>query len=313
MKKKLLLLILTCSVLLTMAACGKTDNTTSHTGSENQTTTENDNRTTTGNENVNTDTATDESAETEDSGMVFWFLTQAWDEPKDTFEGGLFNESVTLPLDISTLDSLCAPYDWWGDYDGRSHSRQESQSIQEILTDEGLLYPTNKNSPTSSATHLRTQNDTDGIYEIYLFNFDDSENSIPLKSCYENGWWMTEADEHRDFKQVLMLDDTAEPANKDYQTELLNAILEKFGTPDYLKYVSGTNGEEGFYEKLAEKEGTLYYNMIYEYPEFTLEIAVGEMIMSKSNTQILEVYSVRYYPESCWAAVKQESELFQIR
>lgn len=254
------------------------------------------------------------AVETENTDVesVSWIGSKTWGEPSVSFEGGLFNDRVELPLDISTIDDISAPYCLYSpdfkDYEGYDvfTGYMNIDTIGEILSLDALINVTDKirydsygvenglgictQTVGGDASASETFSNPDNIDTINIFNFNDTETLVG--DCYRNGWWMVDTDE-----DALMLDyeDT-----EDDPFAVLDAVVEKFGNPTYLS--SGGNSAEEFYSRAATEDDvlSLYYSLIYEYDDYTLIIEIKEFAMREYDTQEAEIIKVYYYNSDCW-------------
>lgn len=301
MKKKVLCYIMAFTLSLSIAACGKENPETGDTNAApaNSTT------------NTDTDASSEETADAQNASqndVTFWYNRQTWREPTDSFEGGLFNDSITLPLDLNTLDSCSAPYEWFPN----GGSGQNAASISEILTSSELLQPNSSPLAGPGTTVIFTQTSyvdgknvnydeiPDNIGNIYLYNFSDSE--LPASTCYENGWWFTSSAYFID--EFLQIDYTSESESDTYK---LDAVVKKFGTPSYI----GCLETNDFETQIEQTGGGLSYSLIYVYPDFTLEIMVNEfLIQQQLSTDLVGVY---YYPAACWEEIQKDYSRFDMK
>lgn len=254
------------------------------------------------------DATENDSAENNDSvtGYPYWITQQTFGTPCTTFEGTLFNEALTIPLDITTLDSIAAPYRWWPN----GVNGQDVTSIREILTSDILLDHDGEThfGSTGNTTSIRTQIDEFyGLREIYIYNFDPNGKELPLSTCYENGWWCVYEDTFSDsmFAKMLQIEEGS-------SVEMMEQVLEKFGNPTYVGDVFGThNSLNEWYASMKAKDVEMY-NLFWEYENFTLQIGLQET--SFGTEPSVELIRVVYYTPEFWAVQKGlMNNLFDIK
>lgn len=222
---------------------------------------------------------------------AFWVGKQAWSEPAENFEGSLFNEAVTLPVDFKQIEELVLeqiedvdyqmPPDGFENVTDYIHSDRISDYF--ILEDE---IRQGRDVAISVGYCEPDIMELIGIDKVKIHNY--GKEALSLKECYENGWWFIESYD----PSFLMLEYEEDETN--YRENQLNALFTKFGTPSYIGVYFSKNN---FYEALEKNDGSLEYTLIYEYPDYTLEVQMYEYISQEQSAYIRYVY---YYPTSCW-------------
>lgn len=314
MRKRILAFVLAGILVFGLTSCGDSGNSGKSSDSEEKKAAAEDNsqeKESSDSEKEENENEENGSGESADDHPVYWLYQQKWGEPTGGFEGGLFNESVTLPVDITALDEVAAPYRMFSAGIKEIIDNIDTDRISEILEleynivaeGEVIISPLIGSATKYDVDTMREMNTELGIYEIYICNLTD--DALPINTCYENGWWKIEA--YNGKALGIEYDEAVKVNGVTYEESLLNAIAEKFGTPTY---IGGSGNEEDFYTNLAENEGQLYYYLIYEYSDYTLVIAVDEYIIGEYdgtvyNTHSAEVDNIFYYTAECWEKTKE--------
>ena len=210
----------------------------------------------------------------------FWVNSIDWSKQADGSDVLLFNDKMSVPIQIETLDEVFnASYTI---YPGK----YTSNSFIDIL---------NK----GNESNLRKIEDeeiwVDGvanISKIYLYNYDDE--SILKSECYANNWWAIES---RSFKNIFN-DDKNYIRYKiggdiEADIEFMDMIINKLGAPTCIIVGFGK-------DNIKLNSGPISFNIIYKYDEYVLEIGATEQIMPEYNAHLIHVYTVKYYPKECW-------------
>lgn len=241
----------------------------------------------------------------EESDLPYWILKQDFGTPKGSFEGTLFHKDAVLPLDLSTIDPYAAGYHWFPNGIKGTYTN----TIEEILASDIMINHQDKpRFGGGSLTHIFTQSGEEqekneewvrdtGISEIYIYNLDESGQELPLRTCYENGWWAVVHDEYSNHEAMLQIEGGGE-------VETANQVLEKFGTPTYIGDI-GVNTSYGSLEEwfaTMKKEDLETYHFFYEYEDFTLDIGFQEM--SFIEEPVIELIYAAYYPAPLWEIEK---------
>lgn len=264
------------------------------------------------------------SSEPEESDSPFWYARQTWNEaPRDSFEGGLLIDNRKT-IDPEFLDSICAPYHCEL-LDISNHWGHNADKFTEVLMAE-------EDIPAYSFTEIYTQYTDDGEFPefcgaeiIRVFNFDNIPHS--LYDCYENGWWKITAENNLDFR-ILTPPTTALGLPKslfDYsglpdETALLDAIREKFGTPDLVRYIGNDHGEridrkQAMLEDIARADEPsdsgiffLNYDLLYNLDDVVMIVCVTEQMVFNED-YVSAVQCVEFWNPLCIENVDTVADL----
>ncbi len=243
----------------------------------------------------------------------FWFARQTWDEPpRDWFEGGVLADKRDIhDVDPYKIDNISAPFNSFWLPDGTSG----------ISTFEECVGMLSREIEPGGRAEIRTQQVGkdeprplyDGLGEIRIFNFDDEPRTVAY--CLEKKWWNNHqsTDYPPDETRTLGLDpELRETGPAPKESDMLDAIKAKFGTPHYIRYGSIHEDDKGLDPKTqlfkeVEREfdtsydGLVgaYYDMIYDYGDILMIITVREQIVGTNN--INDVHYVEFWPSECWA------------
>ena len=270
---------------------------------------------------------TDYATMTDPDHPVNWLSTADFSEPpRDSFEGGLTEFAIEGAIDLEALDSTLAPYKT-GKY---SHDVYYN-TYAELLADEVSMlngmqfswtykdqnkgYYTIDTMGVSFFSDKEREDKPKGINSITVYNFTQDadnfrEDTRSVGYCLQQGWWSIDIGQYSPDEALLNID-CDRP--KDDDRAFLDAIIEKFGTPDYFTAPSGFDDFAGARETGM---GILYYNMVYEYDDFVLLIFLQEDIRNVADagkepiyTNIIRVNTSQYFTRACWDKYK-ESELW---
>lgn len=240
----------------------------------------------------------EDEKEPSDGEKVFWFRQQSWEDKEGSFEGGLFHEELGLPLDFAQLDELVSdrlekasfalPKDGMEDLP----QRISSKTISELLNLEDKV-KSKWNADINMDSKIK---ELTGMDRLRFQNYGD--DSLPLSTLYEDGWWWIECWD----ASCLLLE--YEEDEGLYKQHLLSALAEKFGRPTQIAYYKS---EDDFYETLSENSGYLEYSMIYAYPGYVLEVQMYEEIYTDDTPSKAYVRGVRYYTETGWEVYAQKT------
>lgn len=299
MKKYLIILAIVCVVTIIIITCvninsnkntQSANNINSITNSNTEISSQSDN----GNKNNNT--------------VTFWADREDWGEHKTSFDGTLFNESFTTPIDLKTIDEVCSPFRYFPN----TRNGTNSDTISEILNSDKIL-----NAGNVADIHTRTKyengkNQTykkdqanDNISKIYIKNY--SDNDMSIKDCYQKGWFYIEAlynpDEVLGFPNI-------KKENKEYSSNynnrpLMDAFIQKYGAPSYI--ISDLSSIQELKDSFEKKSGSLAYSVIYEYDDYVIRIAITDIILSNSTNTSFKVSNVFYYSKDAWKLEKASS------
>lgn len=209
----------------------------------------------------------------------------------DSFDGNMFAESITLPIDLTEL-----PYSV-GDYN----------SFSEALSDESLI--SKPESYYVSIDNLNLKLKSDGIYgDLKFCNF--GENELTLKQVYENNWWYIYCNsDYNDINKIFFLSTDAE--YDDYcsydlnvlpNEEFLNGLIDKFGQPTSISTSISTKYDD------SDSDGSesTYYDLVYEYTDCVVIITFMEIINeSDPSFHVVQIASVSYYTRECFEEYKK--------
>ncbi len=304
MKKRLLSIILASVCMLSLVACGDTQNQIKE------------------NESVEISEEVSETVEASEEPIEegdpedMWLLRTNWGKTAENIDGKLFHPDAKFPLTPENMDVFCGPYTYVVKND---HTNVES--MQDVIVLDTMLEPRNRFSDVAvvfnniydeEAPGLGSVNDdlSNGLGEMYIVNLTDTEEEIPASTCYENGWW---------YAQSYVASNNILPAiyqvqNPDEFNAYANAIVMNLGAPTYIAptddYKDGT--EDAFYAAM-ETENTMEYYLVYEYEEFTILIYITDHARNKANEGV-EVGKVQYLAAEYWNVIKEEGyTLFQLR
>ncbi|MBQ7834096.1 MAG: hypothetical protein IJ336_11095 [Lachnospiraceae bacterium] len=304
MKKRLLSVILASVCMLSLVACGDTQNQT------------NENETVEVSEEVSETVEESEEPIEEGDPEDMWLLRTNWGETAENIDGKLFHPDAKFPLTPENMDVFCGPYTYVVKND---HTNVES--MQDVIVLDTMLEPRNRFSDVAvvfnniydeEAPGLGSVNDdlSNGLGEMYIVNLTDTEEEIPASTCYENGWW---------YAQSYVATNNILPAiyqvqNPDEFNAYANAIVTNLGAPTYIAptddYKDGS--EDDFYAAM-ETENTMEYYLVYEYEEFTILIYITDHARNKADEGV-EVGKVQYLTAEYWNVIKEEGyTLFQLR
>lgn len=105
---------------------------------------------------------------------------------------------------------------------------------------------------------------------------------------------------YADYLAVLGIE---EPEGMLFDAEILQMVWDKLGKPDALMWLDETDDLITSMKK--KEESNYYYDLIYEYPEYTLKLYIGEFVFDEYNTSEAKLYAMTYYPKEAWEIEKQ--------
>ncbi len=241
------------------------------------------------NEQELTDDTTDTSADEQTDGMIYWIKTAQWNEEAEGFTGCLFNEGLTLPINLENIDTICAPYYYWtGGYGGAN-----AETMQDILSNTDL-FESDTPIATQSAFYdgwIDSDKEPDNITKMYLVNYNEDEG-LTTQQCYDNGWWYIEAIYNLGDVLDIEITDINYSSGKN-EIPLFDAIAEKYGPPSYIMGWSTL-------ERINANDGALYIELVYEYDDYVVGIELSDHIMADYDTHITKLQGVFYYARDCW-------------
>lgn len=165
-----------------------------------------------------------------------------------------------------------------------------------------------------------------GISLIHIFNFDNIAHSV--EDCLENGWWKTAADDKSFLYEYASLGldaSLSENGDHPYEDKLLDAVIEKFGTPHYVRYLGDSEAEtdeerrRAIYDDMEKANDPEYdgkyiyitYYLVYELnDDLIMTVAVWETRMPDGSF-VLNVDYALFWSRECWenrSAVDDESD-----
>ena len=236
-----------------------------------------------------TDETIDTLTEVQTDGMIHWIKTVKWNEDAEGFTECLFNEGLTLPINLENIDTICAPYYYWtGGYGGAN-----AETMQNILSNTDLF---ESDTPIATQTSfydgwIDSDKEPDNITKMYLVNYNEDER-LTTQQCYDNGWWYIEA--IYNLEDVLGIEITDENYSSDRNAiSAFDKIAEKYGPPSYIM------GWDTL-ESINVNDGALYIELVYEYDDYVVDIFLSDHIMVEYNTQLTQLQGVYYYSKECW-------------
>ena len=281
--KKLIALLMSLVMLLSLAACGEGE--MAGRDEDTQTVAQNDGASDT----QKPVSPSEEQAKPE--GPVFWFNTQDWGRiPEGSFDGTLFASRMPIPVELDELDSYAAPYHWFPDQSGKV----EIDSITEITTS------TMEVEGWREGHQVQAYSKADGFGDIYVLNYledrDYDDRMMTLAECCDNDWWY----------MVLYVEDLfweIQPTGNWDQVEYAEAILDVFGEPSCIMI-----SYEDTMDQLEANRGNAGYHLVYEIDDCVLEFIVQEEIDEYEPGAFetsLAVTNCRYYTQTCWEHVSE--------
>ena len=233
------------------------------------------------------------------TGKTFWINSMDWSKKSDHIE--LFNDKISLPINLENLDVCSAPYSFFPN----GVDQTNADTIQEILKSTTKIQD---GGETRISTQIKVVDGRwkdydevpDNIDDIYIKNYNETDSTIA--ECYNNGWWYITSQYNLD--KVLGVDLTN---NEEYmknwdESPLLDMAIDKLGSPTYIRIYGDS-------EDLKLNDGTIQYELVYEYEEYTITIIVMELIMSENDSQMLTVGGISYYTKECWEKDKNETAM----
>lgn len=233
------------------------------------------------------------------TGKTFWINSMDWSKKSDHIE--LFNDKISLPINLENLDVCSAPYSFFPN----GVDQTNADTIQEILKSTTKIQD---GGETRISTQIKVVDGRwkdydevpDNIDDIYIKNYNETDSTTA--ECYNNGWWYITSQYNLD--KVLGVDLTN---NEEYmenwdESPLLDMAIDKLGSPTYIRIYGDS-------EDLKLNDGTIQYELVYEYEEYTITIIVMELIMSENDSQMLTVGGISYYTKECWEKDKNETAM----
>ena len=228
----------------------------------------------------------------------FWFNSIEMSKQNNVIE--LYNDKVELPIKLENLDVCSAPYSFWPN----GVNQTNAETIQDILKS---TIEINAGRETKISTQTKYIDGSwkdydevpDNIEAIHIKNY--TEEVLTIAECYNNGWWyITNLYKLEDVLGVDLTDNTE--YSKDLnESPLLDMAINKFGSPTYIRMSQNYN------KNLKLNEGTLVYDLVYEYSEYTIIFSVYELIMSEYDYHIIKFNGITYYTKECWEKEKNET------
>lgn len=213
-------------------------------------------------------------------------------EVYDSFDGSLFAEDITLPIDLTTLPFSVSDY----------------SSFSEALSDESIISKPESYYVNIDDSSLELKND-DFYGDLKLCNF--SENEMTLKQVYDNNWWYIDSySDSNDINKIFFLGTDAE--YDDYSSydlnvlpneEFLNGLIDKFGQPTS---ISSSLGTTKYDDSDSDGSDSTYYDLVYEYADCVVIITFLEIINEvEPSFHAVKLERVAYYTRECFDEYKK--------
>ncbi len=305
MKKKFLAVLLTVTLAFSLVACGEAEKTGNGTG-------ESDKKTEAGASDKGNSDKEDSGKEDKADGNYdetdMWILRTDLSGYGDTFDGTLFYPGNTVPLDMNAIDAFCAPY-----YVKVSNSEGYNAATFAEAAAMDLTIGTKVRS-NSVTIHTRMQHEDggytrldakdNGLLEIVVCNLGEEE--LSMSDCYANGWWYAVGSDDN-WDKVLLIEDSEE------RNAEINAVVEKFGTPDYIAPGSSQSymEEEEWYSYIVDLDTTTY-SLVYEYDEYVVALEICDCA-NRQSTEEPSMTNIYYYPKSYWDAKEVFKTLYEYK
>ena len=249
-------------------------------------------------EQLNTTTEKNDDTKSE---KTFWINSVQLPEQNLNANFKLYNDKISLPINLENLDVCSAPYSFFPN----GLNQTNADTIQEILKSTTKIQD---GGETKISTQTKFVDGSwkdydevpDNIGWIYIKNYNETDSTTA--ECYNNGWWYITSQYNLD--KVLGVDLTN---NEEYmenwdESPLLDMAIDKLGSPTYIRIYGDS-------EDLKLNDGTIQYELVYEYEEYTITIIVMELIMSENDSQMLTVGGISYYTKECWEKDKNETAM----
>lgn len=250
-------------------------------------------------------------AEAPDSGLTYMLTAYPWDREKQT-PAFFLTEGVSFPIRLEMLNGI-------GDFGSRVVGWKNGErdvwteyypTVEELLAHEEYTV-----SHREEAIAIRGYDESTRFYPFpYCVDYDDllaerRNEPIPelrksLMACYEKGWWRME---WLDTADHLGLFGLPEPEGMLLDAEILELVWDQLGKPDYVGWMPfGENEIDDLLASMEAKERSSYfYDLIYEYPEYTLKLYVSEFVFDEYGTAEAQLANLTYYPSEAWELEKQ--------
>jgi hypothetical protein len=123
--------------------------------------------------------------------------------------------------------------------------------------------------------------------DIYIKNY--SDETVTIQECLENGWWYMK------------------PAYTTRTINIYNALnIDTSGIEE--EYRDGTDNSPYYFAMIEQIGAPSEFNdsvLVYEYDDFTVEIAWTDKHMEEYDINMVEMYDLTYYNPQCWEAQKK--------
>lgn len=235
---------------------------------------------------------------------VSWLQKQAWNVEKQ--ESKL---TIDYPVDVENAYELFDEYYEW--YISDSGIKPDT-----VINDEILISGWGR---TASLSTLEYDNGTiyhNDIYAIVFANYvpsDAKESYISVKDAYEKGWFYFVVSP----AAIGLSNEYREASDKKTREQMLNEIVNIYGTPDYLYAHSSFNtiadmvafntiGEDGedYLERRVVK--LLFYGLVYDYGDYVVYVSVDEEDIGydtkRGTVDTITLPNIYVYPRECWEA-----------
>lgn len=233
----------------------------------------------------------------ENSNNTYWFNRADFGESKENCELSIFNSDIKLPIELRDLDNYCDKYKYYV-----NGGRYEDVTDGNTSTIADVIKITNNIGGKSTKVYLNNTSE-ESPYKfgtMNICNFD--EEPAPLNECIEKGWWK------------IGVDDSGIGANLSeefglgelYDNEdILNEAIEKLGRPDKLI------ADKDFYEEVANNDGAISYELVFDYNTYVITIMVIECIVN--GNEKTDINALTYWTRECFDKSVDESSMIDFK
>lgn len=308
MKKKIIAMILSGTMLFSLCACSGEKSEVSSEPATGSVATKTEAESSVQEESVAQDTYAR-------NDYYLWVTTLEKGEQK--MPTTLFDERLTVPLTEESLNTLGAfednhtdlttildaPMEMWGS----ELARWNDERIDE-------------------------ENEGNGINALYVIN-PNYENPLTLREAFDQGYWCIE-ESYSTLSSVLGVEEKEMWNDETKQWDQFNSIVEMLGSPSYvakLRETDADGNEVNFtfddYDKVIdeafvkEEEAQLgqamvgeNYQLVYEYEDFVLVIAISEIFAPGEGERTIasKVQGISYYPMEGWNNYFKEGKCYPV-
>lgn len=255
----------------------------------------------------------DSGSDNDTDKQQFWFAKQTWTEaPRTEFEGGILADNRKT-FDLRDIDELSAPF-----FSSILYSDDKTtDKFSDVWYNPHEIAPYDYVEVETRAADVEDPHSPyDGIGFIDIINF-DTEEALSVEDCLEKGWWKTYAGEKGFLYETVTLgldDSLRDDGDMPYEDKLMDAVIAKFGTPDYVRYSGYSEAEtdeerrRAIYDKMAEVNDPQYddqyimlsYDLIYELGnDVIMSVVVWEQRNPKGEF-VLNLDYVEFWGSGCW-------------